>query len=80
MHLGLWLLFLSLARSCWCAPQQTCHPGDEFLGKVTSASTNASYAHLHETKAEMGGGDVETELKVPFFPDKDGILPTLLIN
>lgn len=34
MHLGLVLLLSSLARSCWCAPQQTCHPGDAFLGKI----------------------------------------------
>lgn len=40
MHLGLLLLFLSLTRSCRCAPQQTCQPGDEFLGKVTSTSTS----------------------------------------
>ncbi|KAM7418579.1 hypothetical protein PAMA_015948 [Pampus argenteus] len=33
MHLGLLLLFLSLTKSCWCAPQQTCHPEDELLGK-----------------------------------------------
>lgn len=38
MRLGLSVLFLSLAKSCWCAPQQSCPPGDEFSGEVASAS------------------------------------------
>nr|XP_040043512.1 carboxypeptidase Z isoform X1 [Gasterosteus aculeatus aculeatus] len=30
------LLFLSSMRSCGCAPPQTCHPGDELLGRCTN--------------------------------------------
>lgn len=33
MRARLWFPFLGLLGSCWCAPQQTCHPGDERLGK-----------------------------------------------
>ncbi|KAM8879869.1 carboxypeptidase Z isoform 3-T3 [Spinachia spinachia] len=36
MHLGLLVLFLSSMRSCWCAPPQTCHPGDELLGRCSN--------------------------------------------
>uniref|UniRef100_A0AAQ5XBS4 FZ domain-containing protein n=1 Tax=Amphiprion ocellaris TaxID=80972 RepID=A0AAQ5XBS4_AMPOC len=36
MHSGVSLLLLFVARSCWCAPQQTCHPGDEFLGRCSN--------------------------------------------
>ncbi|TWW58545.1 carboxypeptidase Z isoform X2 [Takifugu flavidus] len=38
MRAGLWFPFLSLVGSCWCAPPQTCHPGDEFLGICSSSS------------------------------------------
>ncbi|XP_071060908.1 carboxypeptidase Z isoform X1 [Pseudochaenichthys georgianus] len=38
MRLGLSVLLLSLTRSCWCVPQQqTCHPGDEFLGRCSNS-------------------------------------------
>ncbi|XP_044045932.1 carboxypeptidase Z isoform X2 [Siniperca chuatsi] len=36
MRSGLLVLFLSLTKSFWCAPQQTCHPGDEFLGRCSN--------------------------------------------
>ncbi|XP_037327476.2 carboxypeptidase Z isoform X2 [Pungitius pungitius] len=36
MRLGLLVLFLSSMRSCWCAPPQTCHPGDEILGRCSN--------------------------------------------
>ncbi|XP_030290275.1 carboxypeptidase Z isoform X2 [Sparus aurata] len=36
MHSGLWVLLLYLCGSSWCAPQQTCHPGDELLGRCSN--------------------------------------------
>ncbi|KAL6110575.1 cpz [Pungitius sinensis] len=36
MRFGLLVLFLSSMRSCWCAPPQTCHPGDEILGRCSN--------------------------------------------
>uniref|UniRef100_A0A3Q2YD07 Carboxypeptidase Z n=1 Tax=Hippocampus comes TaxID=109280 RepID=A0A3Q2YD07_HIPCM len=38
MLLRLLGLFLALSGSCWCAPQQTCHPGDELLAKCSHIS------------------------------------------
>ncbi|XP_038129415.1 carboxypeptidase Z-like isoform X2 [Cyprinodon tularosa] len=35
MHLGV-LALLFLAWSCQCAPQQPCHPGEQFLGRCSS--------------------------------------------
>ncbi|XP_061737357.1 carboxypeptidase Z isoform X2 [Nerophis ophidion] len=39
MLFGLLGLFLALTKSCWCAPQQTCHPGDHFLGRCSNTQT-----------------------------------------
>ncbi|XP_061844194.1 carboxypeptidase Z isoform X2 [Nerophis lumbriciformis] len=39
MLFGLLGLFLALTKSCWCAPQQTCHPGDQFLGRCSNTLT-----------------------------------------
>ncbi|XP_061625647.1 carboxypeptidase Z isoform X2 [Phyllopteryx taeniolatus] len=41
MLLGLLGLFLALTESCRCAPQQTCHPGDELLGRCSNSVTEA---------------------------------------
>ncbi|KAG7487030.1 carboxypeptidase Z-like isoform X1 [Solea senegalensis] len=41
MHSGVLVLFLSLAKSCWCAPQQqSCDPADERLGRCTNTDVN----------------------------------------
>ncbi|XP_019744815.1 carboxypeptidase Z isoform X2 [Hippocampus comes] len=42
MLLRLLGLFLALSGSCWCAPQQTCHPGDELLGRCSNGVTEAT--------------------------------------
>ncbi|XP_061888474.1 carboxypeptidase Z isoform X2 [Entelurus aequoreus] len=39
MLFGLLGLFLALTKSCWCAPQQTCQPGDQFLGRCSNTMT-----------------------------------------
>lgn len=52
MRPGLWLPLLCLARSCWCAPQQTCGPEDEVFGKAVlpmCADVSGSW-----TRAECG--------------------------
>ncbi|XP_061535511.1 carboxypeptidase Z [Phycodurus eques] len=41
MLFGLLGLFLALTESCRCAPQQTCHPGDELLGRCSNSVTEA---------------------------------------
>ncbi|XP_061131097.1 carboxypeptidase Z isoform X1 [Syngnathus typhle] len=50
MRLGLWGVFLALTESCWCAPQQTCYPGDELLGRcnnnVTETKPTCTEMHL----------------------------------
>ncbi|MEQ2307009.1 hypothetical protein AMECASPLE_013897 [Ameca splendens] len=37
MHLEVLALLFFLERSCLSAPQQPCHPGDEFLGRCSSS-------------------------------------------
>ncbi|XP_077381142.1 carboxypeptidase Z isoform X2 [Festucalex cinctus] len=39
---GLLGLFLTLTENCWCAPQQTCQPGDELLGRCSNSVTEAT--------------------------------------
>ncbi|MED6288410.1 hypothetical protein CHARACLAT_026212, partial [Characodon lateralis] len=41
MYLEVLALLFFLERSCLSAPQQPCHPGDEFLGRCSSSSRNA---------------------------------------
>ncbi|XP_051940886.1 carboxypeptidase Z isoform X2 [Hippocampus zosterae] len=42
MLLRLLGLFLALSGSCWCAPQQTCHPEDELSGRCSNGVTEAT--------------------------------------
>lgn len=55
MRAGLWLPFLSLLGSCWCAPQQTCHPGDEFLGKrrFSFKKNDSAYSRTSEPPVRL---------------------------
>ncbi|XP_057698389.1 carboxypeptidase Z isoform X1 [Corythoichthys intestinalis] len=50
MLFGLLGLFLALTQSCRCAPQQTCYPGDELLGRcsnnVSEAKPTCTEMHL----------------------------------
>ncbi|XP_061685748.1 carboxypeptidase Z isoform X2 [Syngnathoides biaculeatus] len=41
MLLGLLGLFLAFTENCRGAPQQTCHPGDELLGRCSNSVTEA---------------------------------------
>ncbi|XP_032419553.1 carboxypeptidase Z isoform X2 [Xiphophorus hellerii] len=43
MHLEVLALLFFLAWSCLCAPQQPCHPGDEFLGRCSRSSSRSAH-------------------------------------
>lgn len=60
MHLEVLALPLFLAWSCLCAPQQLCHPGDEFLGKGkqwprSSLVTSQSEAEMQSSPGAKTG-------------------------
>lgn len=67
MRAGLWFPFLSLLGSCWCAPQQTCHHGDELLGKSRFSFKKNNFAFCRTSEPPVRCADALGVKAVVFF-------------